>query len=116
MTSSVIEHERFDTGAWLAICGALVLLVLALFTFFGTEPVPEQVGFVMMTLPDREIIAVSECPFSWGPLPWVTTLSNTEVRGVQFSFVRVATYGGVIFAEAKTKDYVIPEKCGAAYQ
>lgn len=111
----MIEPQRFDTVAWLAICGGLVLLMLGVFTL-ATAPDENPQGFVMMTLPDREVIAVSDCPFQWGPLPWVTTLSNTEVRGVQFSFVRVATYGGVIFAEAKTKDYVIPASCGVAYQ
>lgn len=111
-----MEPERFDTGAWLAICGALVLLILALFTFFGTEPTPETGGFALMTLPNREVIAVSECPFAWGVLPWVATLSHTEVGGVQFDYLRVATYGGLMFAEAKSEGYVVPEKCGVAYQ
>lgn len=110
-----IEPQRFDTVAWLAICAGLVLLMFGVFAFFAT-PDKDPEGFVMMTLPDRKVIAVSDCPFQWGPLPWVTTLSNTEVRGLQYSFVRVATYGGVIFAEARTEGYVIPEECGVAYQ
>lgn len=100
-----------------------MFLIIWFLLFIGTALIFEypkkeiRPGYHLLYINSRDseitVLDSSECPFQWGPIPWLQHIQHTE-SGYEFMYTFYVN--GSVYAEAKTEGYVVPAKCGAAYE